>query len=242
MNQLSELKSAWHDTPEFHKHIHESFIEKVNSIPELKRHRDWVEKNIWGFGERSFLWMWWLLVQEMPEESVFVFGEIGVFRAAILSVIRVIADMQGKDVQRYGITPMSTASDKGENKNWESDYKRDIEVMHETFGTPKDYTILHGLSTDPKIIQEAQTLSFDLFYVDGAHDYESVESDLKNYAHLVRKGGFLICDDSCSDFHMPFGYFQGIDTCTNAVVDFFKDNKDFEFVGNVVHCRIYRKK
>ena len=55
---------------ETHQRINETFIELVNADPELKAFRDFVEGNndtpvkIFGFGERSFLWMWKLLVDE----------------------------------------------------------------------------------------------------------------------------------------------------------------------------------
>lgn len=242
MHTLSELKAAWHDHPDFHREIHESFCEIVNGNPKLKAHRDWVEQNIFGFGERSFLWMWWLIIQEMPQE--FTFMEIGVFRGQILSLVRLIADMQGKKVTRYGVTPMSTNSDAGENKNWESDYKADIEKMHDQFNIEKDYIIIHGLSTDPEIIKEAQKVRTNILYVDGAHDYESVSSDYINYTSCIETNGYLVCDDACNDMKMPFGYFQGQESCTKATVDFMHMTDRvltcFEFVGNVVHNRIYK--
>jgi len=239
MNNLQELKDNWHDNTNFHQMVHETFIEKVNAIPELKAHRDWVEQNIFGFGERSFLWMWWLLIQEMPKEFTFV--EIGVFRGQILSLIKLIADMQGKKVVRYGVTPLSTASDAGENKNWQSDYRADIEKMHDQFNIQKDYTILHGLSTDSNIISEAQKIKIDLLFVDGAHDFNSVVSDYFNYTPMVKNGGYVVCDDACNDLKMWWGAFQGQQSCTDATISFFKGNEYFKFIGNVVHDRIYKK-
>lgn len=239
MDSIKELKETWHDNPDYHLMIREIFDEKVNSVQRLKEHRNWTEQNIFGFGERSFLWMWWLLIKEMPAEFTFV--EIGVFRGAILSVVRMIADMQGKKVIRYGITPLSTASDAGKNDNWESDYKADIEKMHDQFGIEKDYTILHGLSTDSEIISQAQSIRTDILYVDGAHDYESVISDLKNYFSIIRKKGYLICDDCCNEMKMPFGFFQGIESCTKAVLDFVRFNDEVEFQCNVVHNKIFKK-
>lgn len=245
MQELKELKAAWRDHPEFHKHIHESFCEIVNSIPELKAHRDFVEGNndtpqkIFGFGERSFLYMWWLIVNEMPQE--FTFMEIGVFRGQILSLIRLIADMQGKKVTRYGVTPLSAASNAGEATNWESDYRADIELLHDSLNIEKDYTILHGLSTDPAIIAEAQKLRVHILFVDGAHDHPSVMSDYTNYCPLVEKNGFVVCDDACNDLSIWFGGFPGIQACTDATLDYFGINKDYEFIANVVHDRIYKK-
>jgi hypothetical protein len=40
-----------------------------------------------------------------------------------------------------------------------------------------------------------EEISFDLIYVDGAHDFVSVFQDLIGSAALLRKGGFIACDD-----------------------------------------------
>ena len=237
MNDIKEVQALWKDEPEAHKRLHEAFVDKVNQVPELKEHRDWVEQNIFGFGERSFLWMWYLLVKEMPAE--FSFMEIGVFRGAILSAIRVISDMQGKKVDRFGVTPLDSTGD-----HWESDYRADIEKMHDQFETEKDYTIFEGLSTDEKIIQEASKNLYDILYIDGGHTKEVVQSDLKHYAPLVKPGGFLVVDDACNSFRIPHGMFPGIAPVTEAVDEVLPPrtpNEEWEFLFSIVHNRVYRK-
>lgn len=237
MQNLVELQHNWTDTEEFHKAVKEQFDSLVNNEPKLKAHRDWVEANIFGFGERCFLWMWWLIIKEMPQE--FSFMEIGVFRGQILSLVRLIADMQGKKVTRYGVTPMDSSGD-----NWESDYPADIALMHDTFNLEKDYHILHGSSMLPSIIEQAQKMKVDILYIDGEHTEEAVESDTKHYMPVLNSNGFLVMDDACRDMKMPFGYFQGIDACTKATLKVMTplvDAGDYKFVGNVVHNRIYQK-
>ena len=43
---------------------------------------------------------------------------------------------------------------------------------------------------------------------------------------------------------MPFGFFQGIQPVTDAVLEWEQTNigKDFEFVFNVVHLKVYKRK
>lgn len=238
MSSLDELKNEWEDVPEFHKAINEGFSNCVNSIPQLKAHRDWVEQNGFGFGERSFLWMWWLIIDKMPDE--FSFMEIGVYKGQILSLVKLIANMQGKKVIRYAITPLT-----GDNWQYQdSDYAKDIETIHDQFGLEKDYHIFQGLSSDTAIISETRQLKVDILYVDGAHDHLSVFNDLVTYYPIVNKDGYIVCDDACNDLHLASGYFHGHQSCTDGVNEFFnmRAHKDqFEFVGNVVHNRIYKK-
>lgn len=234
---LQSVKEHWKDAPETHKEIHESFIEKVNDVPDLKAHRDFVDQHIHGFGERSFLWMWYLIIQEMPQE--FTFLEIGIFRGQTLSLVELIASMQGKKAIRYGITPLST-----EGGVWESDYKADIEFIHNTFNLSKDYQLLVGLSEDEKIIKQAGKLKLDILYIDGGHEERHIHNDIDNYHGLIKPGGYMVIDDCCNSFRMPFGYFQGIDSVTKVVDEKLpphSGSNEFEFIISVVHNRIYRK-
>lgn len=237
MNSLQEVKELWKDTEENHKFLNDSFIEKVNAVPELKAHRDFVENNIWGFGERAFLWMWWLIIKEMPHR--FSFLEIGVFKGQVLSLIKMIADMQGKEVTRYGVTPLSS-----EGVGWESNYQQDIETIHDKFNIKKDYIILKGDSTDTRMIYIAEGLSLDILYIDGCHTEECTKSDIVHYSPSIKKDGYLVIDDSGCGFHMPFGYFQGIKSVCDAVDKIlppFTKNDSYEHLFNIVHNRVWKK-
>jgi len=232
---LSEAANQWENTEHGHKTMNEGFASLVNFVPQLKEHRDFVENNIFGFGERSFHWMWKLIIQDMPDD--FTFMEIGVLKGQTLSLCRLLADMLGKKCERYGITPLST-----EGGVWQSDYGKDIVYIHDQFELEKDYTILKGLSEDPDIISMAQKISTDILYIDGGHEERNVINDIDNYSHLVKSGGYLVIDDCCNNFPMPFGYFCGIESVTKVVNDKLNDNNDWEFVLSVVHNRVYRRK
>lgn len=232
---IEEIKARWQDTKESHRALNEEFAYRVNDTPTLKEHRDWVEQNIFGFGERSFHWLHKIIVDEMPE--TFSFLEIGVFRAQTLSLYQLLANEAGKKVTRYGITPLD-----GSDGHWDSDYKKDIETIHDQFGLAKDYTILHGLSTDTEIIKEAQKLSVDVLYVDGGHQYETVKNDMTHYPQIVKPGGYLIIDDCCNSLNISEGYFGGIEPVTRAVNEWESIQTDFEFCFSIVHIKVFKRK
>lgn len=235
MDSLESVKKTWRDTPKSHAMIHHSFIKLVNLDETLNAHRTFVENNVWGFGERSFHWMWWLIIKEMPE--TFTFMEIGVFKGQVLSLIELIAKAQGKKAIRYGVTPLDSSGGV-----WESDYKADIQTIHDKFGIAKDYNLIVGDSTDAEIIKTVKLLGLklDILYIDGGHTYGIASSDLINYPPFIKPGGFLVIDDAANEMDMPWGYFQGIQEVTDAV----KDNvlpEEFEFQWNVVHNKIFKK-
>lgn len=235
---LNDYSKEWEDTPEYHSLIHDTFIKFMEDVPKLKAHREFIKGNAFGFGEDSFHWLHKLIVDEMPNS--FKFLEIGIFRGQTLSLYKLLADMAKKKIQRFGVSPMDSS-----DGHWESDYFLDVSLLHQHFNLKKDYSIYHGSSTDEKIIDKAkETAPYDIVYIDGGHTREVVDSDLLHYAPFVKKGGYLLIDDACNDFSMKWGFFQGINDVTNAVLDWKDTNigQEFEFVFNVVHNRLYKRK
>ena len=215
----------------------DEFTDNVNNDPQLKAYRDWIEENAFGFGERCFLWMWKEIVDRMPKSFTFV--EVGVFRGQILALVKMLADRTGKKVKRYGITPLDST-----DGHVESYYMTDIQILHDTFNIPKDFTILQGLSTDEAIIKDAKKIKANIVYIDGGHAYDVVKSDLKVYPKIVKSGGYLVIDDCNNAIDMPWGYFRGIDTVSKAVDEMFppyKDNAEWNLEMNIVHNRILKK-
>lgn len=50
-------EAAWyHDSADYHKETVERFTRYVNEDAELKAHRDFIETEFYGFGERAFHW------------------------------------------------------------------------------------------------------------------------------------------------------------------------------------------
>lgn len=226
---LQELKEGWVDTPQYHELIHESFKEFVNNTWGLNDHRTYVEKHVFGMGERSFWWLWKILVDELPEQPKLL--EIGVFKAATLSLWKMLRD----NSQVYGVTPLD-----GRGTGWtQDDYFAHIQKIHTDFGLDMPKLFVGGSAEREMVNAAFDESPYDVVYIDGDHSTEGALFDLKNYAPMVKPGGFLVIDDCCCDFKMPFGYFQGIQDVQHAFDQW--DKTGFEFVCNVVHLRVLKR-
>lgn len=226
---LTDLKNSWVDEPEYHKDVHERLIWLVNGIPALKAHRDWVEQNIFGFGERSFHYLWKLLLAELPENPNLL--EIGIFRGQTISLWKMLRP----DSKVFGVSPLDSTGG-----HWDSDYEADVRRIHDQFGLDNPI-IFKGLSGGKEIIWAAQERMYDLVYLDGGHSYEVVANDFLNYAPLVKVGGYLVIDDCNCEMHMPFGFFQGIEDVTDAKLAWLATNPPFEFCCSVVHISVFKR-
>jgi len=217
--------------------IVKDYTDKVNADQELKEYRDWIESNIFGFGERCFLWMWNDIVARMPQE--FTFMEIGVFRGQILGLIELLAKRMGKTAIRVGITPLDSS-----DGHWESDYQADIEHLHKVFNLTTNYKIIPHLSTSKETIEASKQYRPDVLYIDGGHTYEVVKSDLINYLPILKVGGTLVIDDCNNAIPMPWGYFQGIQSVSTAVDEVLPREGSTEYWKhelNLVHNRVLTK-
>jgi SAM-dependent methyltransferase len=233
---MLEIGRKWQNSVEYNKAIHEEFCRKVNEVPELKELRDFVESYVYGFGERSFYWMWKLIVDDLPDN--FRFLEIGVFKGQVLALIRKLAIMSNLKAEIYGVTPLDTSGGM-----WEGDYSEYIQKIHDLYALPYP-DLFVGMSTDKEILAQASQIMYDVVYIDGGHDEATVEFDITNYSKLVRVGGYLVIDDCCNAFAMPFGYFTGIGEVSKVVDRMLPplgQNDDFKFLFNVVHNRVYKR-
>lgn len=225
---LKGVQSMWADNEDMHRLINEGFTARVNADPKLKAYRDWIEEKIFGFGERSFLWMWKLLIDDVPEPN---FLEIGVFRGQIIGLIRMLSP----SARITGITPLTNAGG-----HWESDYAADIKLLHDTFSLEQP-RIIKGLSTEDAAYSAAETAGpYDIVYIDGGHDYATARHDVYKYSSLVKVGGYLVIDDCAHRYKLPDGYFRGIEPVSKAV-DELLPNDYYTEVFNVMHNRIFKR-
>ena len=232
MNTIKELEVEWSDNEANHRYIHETLCFKTNAVPELKALRDYVESNIFGFGERSFYWLFKLIADTQVYDMKFL--EIGVFRGQILALMRILKPK----AQITGITPLDTTND-GVNHHWESDYAADIKKIHDDFNLEQP-KIIKGLSTDPEVTSEASKTRWDVIYIDGGHAYEVAKYDISHYSSFVRIGGYLIIDDCAHKYNLPDGMFRGIDAVSQAV-DSLLPNEFYREVCSVVHIRVFQR-
>jgi predicted O-methyltransferase YrrM len=225
---LSNACAIWKNDLYTHQLINEAFTDAVNQTPKLKEYRDWIESNIFGFGERSFIWLWNLLSKEHPKGMDFL--EIGVFRGQSLAAIKLC----NKKNRVTGITPMDATGG-----HWESNYENDIRLLHEVFAL-KQPQIIKGLSTDAEVMEQAAKNSYDVIYIDGGHTYEVAKHDVQIFSSFVRIGGYLVIDDCANNYPMPEGYFKGIEPVSRAV-DELLPNDYYQEVLSVVHIRVFKR-
>lgn len=238
---LTEFKTAWKNTSEMNKEIDLTFRYYVDRDIELKSHRDWVESHIFGFGERSFHWLHKIVVDEMPQ--TFSFLEIGGFRMQVVSLYELLAKRTNRRVVRFCISPMDSTN-KGFAPHWESNYEQDSVTIHEAFDLAHNYILFKGLSTDQEITSKARLDNpFDIVYIDGGHDAETVRYDMNHYADMVKPGGYLICDDCSNGLNLWPGAFPGIISVSIEVDNYMDQHAtEWEHIGAVMHNRIWRKK
>lgn len=246
MRTFGEECMAYRDEETVHKDIVERFTAYVNSTPYLKAHRDFVEKMFYGFGERSFHWLWKLLVDEMPLE--FSFLEIGVYCGQVFSLVPMIAREQGKSCEAYGVTLLSTFAGKtGEFPAFpDVDYLGKIEDIHRQFGLPfsAERALIVGDSTNADVQARVAPMGpFDIVYVDGCHEYDYVESDLRVYGAMVKAGGYLVVDDASCRLHLPWGMFPGIEPVSKATETAIISHPDvWQDCLAVMHNRVFRRR
>lgn len=227
---LTTLQASWQDTEAYHKEINETFAANVANHLELGVHRHWVSSRAHGFGENSFWWMWKLICDELPSNPAML--EIGVYMSATLSVWRLLR----ADAHIFGITPLD-----GSDGHLDVPYLERIQQIHDEFKQPMPHLIV-GRSDAPDAFEKAGLILYDCIYLDGSHQFQDVLFDLNTYSQMVKKGGYLVIDDCCCDFHEPWGYFQGIADVQKAFDEYMLTNGDkWEFIGNVVHLRVLKR-
>jgi hypothetical protein len=234
---LADLQKKWQDTPEYHSYINDLFTELVNKDDQLREHRDWVQSNIFGFGEKSFWYLWQIICDELPTDAKML--EIGVFKGATISLWQLLKPLSNV----WGVSPMN-----GAGTGWtEDNYWGHVNTIYDKFNSilPHDKfpIIIEGYSDNVNTIEIVKSIGeFDLIYVDGGHSYETALSDLTNYSQMIKQGGYLVIDDCNCDMNLPpTGYFTGIAEVTNAKKDWLATNPLFQFVCSVVHISVFKR-
>jgi hypothetical protein len=245
--------------------VFDALAAATDEIAYLKAHRDFVEQNDWGMGERAFPYMWLLVLKDCAER----FGkvrllEIGVFKGQTLSLWGMIGREEGIDAEISCISPFAgnqpklrwvrsfkkrfskqyQAQKAAGSLYYDDDFLNATREIYERFaGDYGTVNVMRGLSTDRRILKQAARQNYEVVYIDGDHSYESVKSDIAWYAPLVVPGGYLVMDDA-SHFMPTEKYrgrqgYSGYESVGRACETI--EPLGFVNVLNVGHNRIYRK-
>lgn len=231
------LENNWEDTVEFHKRNADNFhwflSQKNKTCSQVNEIRTFVRENGYGFGEDVFATMWISLLLDMNYTPKLM--EIGVFKGQSLALWSAIRP----DALITGVSTFAPSGDVTFDFT-----EKDTEFLFDQFSLNKDkLNLVKGDSMDADIIHSVRN-AYDLIYIDGGHEYDVCLSDLRNYAPMVKVGGYLVVDDCCNNTQVPNGWFGGIVTVTNAVRDYMAEDKEdvkFKFLFSLVHIRVFRR-
>jgi hypothetical protein len=263
LTELQQLLVKYRSTAEENDSIWENFTAATDSIPFLKLHRDWVEENSWGFGDRAFHYMWYLILRDdVLKRHEPRLLEIGVYKGQVISLWSLIANQLQLPLYITAISPFESSKpwfarsrvldriarfllstyrdDAGSANLYENeDYLHCVHRIFERFGLHlDDISLLRGYSQDQRVYARVAKCAFDVIYIDGGHRYEQVAQDLEKYSCLVNVGGYMVLDDaSCNQPGSKF--WKGHESVSRAVDAW--GARGFRNVLNVGHNRIYQR-
>jgi hypothetical protein len=186
--------------------------------------------------------MWRELIKTMPKD--FSFMEIGVFKGQILCLITLLNKIYHKEGSVYGVTPLNNHGDKYSAYD-DLDYSLNIINLFKEFELPFDINkqIINGLSTDDLVKEKIREKKyFDLLYIDGGHDYDTVISDLNLAKEITKSGSIIVLDDaSCYKNFEGLPIFTGhVDVC-NAIRNNLETDSNFTEIVCVGHNRVFKR-
>jgi hypothetical protein len=263
MTELEKYFAEYRPTAQQNDSLWTAFEGNTNSISFLKAHRDWVEQNSWGFGDRAFHYMWYLILRDdVLNRAAPELLEIGVYKGQVISLWSLIAAHLQRSAVITAVSPFESATPwfsknralnraaqmfskryrddvRSANLHDSADYLACIHQIFRQFGLSEEHiSFLRGFSQDSHVYQQLTNRLFDVIYIDGGHRYEQVLEDLTKYSRLVRSGGYLVLDDaSCNQPGSRF--WKGHESVSRAVADW--GSPGFTNVLNVGHNGVYRR-
>ena len=235
------LIEAFHKFPsrnDVYAYMHHYFLYVLPK--KINKHRAYFKTKRRGFGEDAFHSMWYLLFRQFKPKLTL---EIGVYRGQVISLWGLISKILDLKIEIYGISPFTSAGDKVSSYLDKVDYMEDT-LKNIKFFKLKKPILIKGYSTDKKMISFIASKKWDLIYIDGGHDYETVLSDYLVSKRSLVKNGILILDDSSlySDFTPPPFAFKGHPGPSKVVTELALKSKQLRFLGAVGHNNIFVKK
>lgn len=204
---------------------------------ELRNHRAFFQEERRGFGEDAFHTMWWRLIKEFQPTQ---FLEIGVYRGQTLSLVSLLAHLEGIACAVTGISPFSSAGDSVSKYDQGLDYLTDTLANFKHFRLPKP-ELLQAYSTDAEAVELIRSRKWDIIYIDGNHDYEIVKADWAACSESVPVGGLIVLDDSgLTTAYQPPSFATGGHPGPSQLVTEI-DRRQFEEILQVGHNRVFRK-
>lgn len=240
-NDFNRFSSEWIDIPEYNQKIYNYFEEQVDNYNFLTEHINVVTANELGYGEKAFRYLWLLVFSQMKKDDKFL--EIGVYKGSILALSQLCAINLNNKINSYGLTPLDNVGDKYSSYTHD-DYEQCISKLYHLLNLPiADTTIIPGLSTDELVKNAAITNGpYDVMYIDGGHDYDTVVSDIGLAETILKRDGILVMDDASSLLQLGPNHkgFTGHYEVGLAIKDCLDVNK-FKHLFACGHNRVWKK-
>ena len=190
------------DSSHTHEWIYEYFLYRYRFRTSriVHSHSRWFKRENRGFGEPAFHAFWTQLFREYRPVKCL---EIGVYRGQTLSLWEILSREFRLGSTCYGLSPLSEAGDSASDYP-SLDYLEDVRRNFKFWGldTPRLVRQFSNSSQGRSFIGSQR---WDLIYIDGGHEYETVLSDYQTALAALRHGGLLVLDDS-SLFDVPLSY------------------------------------
>lgn len=260
VEKLENYVETYINNEQNNNQIHADFTEKTNLIPYLKSHRDFIEEQNLGFGDRAFTYMWFLILNYVKDNNLKGgLLEIGVFKGQVISLWSLISREINLNNEIIAITPLKGTIPlpsifrrvlrriskryndmvKSLNHYEYIDYLSIIKSLFKNFDLPfNKLEIYKGYSTDNSILEKVNKKPFSVIYMDGDHTYDVVKKDIDNYSKLLHQGGLLIMDDAACNIPGT-SFWKGHQSVSDAALVI--ESLGFKNLLNVGHNRIYQK-
>jgi hypothetical protein len=197
---LQELESS-----KVYEEFRSLFHNKTPRI--IQKHRQFFKTGGRGFGEDAFHAMWLSILNEFRPQNLL---EIGVYRGQVISLWGLISKSLAHESTIYGLSPFEAIGDSVGSYPESVNYQQDVLANLRKFKV-KNVQLIKSLSEAPLGMDFILSREWDLIYVDGSHDYDTVKHDCLTSVEALRSGGVLVMDDAALYRHyepMP-GAFAG---------------------------------
>ncbi len=238
---FTKFSSEWINTSEYNEHIYNYFEQQVSKTEALSTHNDVVAKYQLGYGEKAFRYLWALVFSQIPSNGKFL--EIGVYKGSVLALSQLVSKELDLNIQTFGLTPLNNTGDKYSTYPLDN-YEYAIAYLYNQLKLDISNTqFIQGLSTDTVIKQVAKEQGpYNVIYIDGGHDYDTVISDINLSDEMLVPGGLLVMDDASSNLNFkPTHGFTGHADVARAIKDRLDEDNRYKHLFACGHNRVWIK-
>lgn len=237
-----KFSSKWQDTFQINDEIYSTFESKTEEIEFLKKHVEIVNKYNLGYGEKAFRYLWLLLFSEFPNNGKFL--EIGVYKGSVLALSQLCAKQLNKTINSFGLSPLDNVGDKYSNYD-KTNYLESIKLLFSMLNLRTDTTkIIKGLSNNEEVKSKTSTYGpYDMIYIDGGHDYDTVVNDINFAKNNLKQNGYLVMDDASSFLKLTSSNtrFNGHADVGLAINNHLNNDKQYRHILACGHNRVWKK-